>query len=332
MELRARASWTQAGIALAVTLLAADIALALLLVAVDPPPAAKAVTPTTTKTRYHWLAPPAARVDEGYVIALDPEAPHALQLAQEARLWLGVPSTRPFRAVNASAALARSVGLLPLYTRLTMRIGRHEHMQIGRPAALGCLLSHMDLWARFLRHNAGDDDGKNSSIMLVLEEDAWLDETSTQRLHVLLDSDLAHDEPWDILLLETGHINIDGAMRRVGKLGMTWANDTATTTQQRHRAWMGTRGYLLRASGARKLLPFAREFNVQVDALLGLVATFEPDFRMYWTRANVAHQRVLSLSTVHDWCIKCHMPQNPWWYVFAVACAIVVGFRKRIYL
>ena len=321
MELHARASWTQAAIALAVALMAADIALALLLVVIAPSPPAEKVQ----HSRYHWLAPPATRVDEGYVIALDPEAPHALQLAQEARLWLGVPSTRPWRAVNASAALARSVGLLPLYTRLTMRIGRHEHMQIGRPAALGCLLSHMDLWARFLGNASSSS---SSRIMLVLEEDAWLDETSTQRLHMLLDSDLAHDEPWDILLLETGHINIGGAMRRVGKLGMTWANDTTT---MQHRAWMGTRGYLLRASGARKLLPFAREFNVQVDALLGLVSTFEPDFRMYWTRANVAHQRVLSLSTVHDWCIKCHMPQNPRWYVFAVACAIVVALRKRIY-
>ena len=54
----------------------------------------------------------------------------------------------------------------------------------------------------------------------------------------------------------------------------------------------------------------ANEMTVQVDALLGLVATFDPSFRMYWPRSNVAHQQLFQLSTVQDRCIKCHMPQS----------------------
>ena len=271
---------------------------------------------TTTTPMMHRLRPKGIR--EGFVIALAPEAPHVLRLVQEAWTWLGVP-TRAHAAINGSQALLQQTKV-PLYTRYTMTYGgRHEHMQIGRPEALGCLLSHMSLWSLLL---LADDE----SSLLVLEEDAWLDETSTRRLRVLLEHDLV-GLAWDILLLESGHITIEGPMRPVGQLAMTWAREQYNGT--RGCAWMGTRGYLLRPSGARKLLPYAREFSVQVDALLGLVATFEPDFHMYWTRASIAHQRVLTLSTVHDWCIKCHMPQNPWWYAVAAAVAILVACRLR---
>ena len=274
---------------------------------------------TTTPTMMPRLRPQGIR--EGFVIALAPEAPHVLRLAREAWIWLGVP-TRAHVAVNGSQALQQKG--VPLYTRYTMTYGgRHEHMQIGRPEALGCLLSHVGLWSLLL---LADDE---SSSILVLEEDAWLDETSTRRLHVLLEHDLA-GLAWDILLLESGHITIEGPMRGVGKLAMTWARENAT--RGRGCVWMGTRGYLLRPSGARKLLPYAREFGVQVDALLGLVATFEPDFRMYWTRSSVAHQRVMTLSTVHDWCIKCHLPQSPWWYAGAAVAILGVRRLRKMYL
>jgi GR25 family glycosyltransferase involved in LPS biosynthesis len=314
-----QAWWTQAAAGLLLCLLLVNGLLLFSLQyrrAVEP-----ALNATTMMMMRHWYKQRTG-VREGFVIALDPEGPHAAQLSQEAWRWLGVP-TRPIRAVNASQALERTP--LPLYTRYTLQSGRHEHMQIGRASALGCLWSHMDLWALLLLLYDNTNNTNNESI-LVLEEDAWLDETSTRRLHVLLEHDLA-GVAWDILLLETGHITVEGPMRSAGKLAMTWAREQYNGT--RGCAWMGTRGYLLRPSGARKLLPYAREFSVQVDALLGLVATFEPDFHMYWTRASIAHQRVLTLSTVHDWCIKCHMPQNPWWYAVAAAVAILVACRLR---
>ena len=49
------------------------------------------------------------------------------------------------QAINGSEALLRAEAL-PLYTRHLLRHGRRDHMQIGNPEMLGCLLSHMKAW------------------------------------------------------------------------------------------------------------------------------------------------------------------------------------------
>lgn len=138
------------------------------------------------------------------------------------------------------------------------------------------------------------------------------------------EDEAATGDAWDILMLDAGHITIDGPMRRVGALGMTWAPQKNISSSSgggvvavvEPCVWMGTRGYLLRASGARKLMRHANELTVQVDALIGLVATFDPSFRMYWPRSSVAHQQMFQLSIVQDRCIKCHMPQSASSYAF----------------
>ena len=238
------------------------------------------------------------RLSEGRIIALRPGDATVQQLASEAERWLGIAPTRPWRAINGTEALEGAN--LPLYARLILSTGRHDHMQVGNAAMLGCLLSHTALWRWWARRANGTADA-----LLVLEEDAYLDmETSAPRLATLLEHDLKEASSWDILMLEPGHITIGGPMRRVGELAMTWDLPSSSPC-----TWMGTRGYLLRASGAQKLLRHV-DPTMQVDALLGLVSTFDPDFRMFWTRLSVAHQRMLTLSTVQDRCLKCYMPQS----------------------
>ena len=246
------------------------------------------------------------RLHAGRIIALQPAHPDVQQLARDAERWLGVVPTEPWQAINGTEALAHE---LPLYARqIVLGAGRHDHMQLGNAAMLGCLLSHTALWRWWAARPHPNDT------LLVLEEDAYLDEdASPARLATLLDHDLAH-ERWDILLLEPGHLTVAGPMRPVGDLAMTWASPL-----HRQCSWMGTRGYLLRASGAAKLLRHAEPPSVQVDALLGLVASFEPEFRMFWTRASVAHQRMLTLSTVQDRCLKCYMPQTAASYLLGLA-------------
>ena len=258
--------------------------------------------------------------EQGYIIALNPQARHATHLALAATQWLGVSSIEIQRAVNSSTALlhASVVARLPLYTRMALSTGeRHDYMQVGSLEMLGCLLSHVRIWQEAAAEAWPDD-----RTILVLEEDAQIDAVSADRLRTLLQE----VDNWDILMLETGHITVAGPMRRVGALGMTWAVvrppppplSSSTSTPAAALAlvppeaacrWMGTRGYLLRASGARILMRHVYELTVQVDALLGLVATFDPAFRMVWPRANIAHPSMLVLTTVQqDRCIKCHLP------------------------
>ena len=259
----------------------------------------------------------------GRVIAIDPTAPHATALAHAAERWLGVLPTTPVRAVNGTEAM--QLPTVPLYTRMTLRGGRHDHMQMGHPAMLGCLLSHIALWREFAASSSSD------GVLLVLEEDALLDALSAERLHALLAEQ--EEESWDLLMLETGHITVSGPTRSVGRWAMTW------DIQKDNRslcAWMGTRGYLLRPDGARTLLRHADELSVQVDALMGLVATFEPQFRMLWPRANVAHPRFplflspLTTTVQHDVCVKCYLPRSPWVYVLVIISALLASIPHHL--
>ena len=91
--------------------------------------------------RAQWRA--LLNVSHALVLALRP--PDAAQLTH-ALLSHGLASrVTVLQAINGSEALLRAE-TLPLYTRHLLRHGRRDHMQIGNPEMLGCLLSHMKAW------------------------------------------------------------------------------------------------------------------------------------------------------------------------------------------
>ena len=124
--------------------------------------------------------------------------------------------------------------------------------------------------------------------MLVLEEDAFLDSTSAERM-LQLSKDLVHILDWSLLMLESGHITTSGEWHEIGILATTCNSQlqkkpiTTKDLKNKMCIWMGTRGYLLRYTGAQILLQHAtRPLIVQVDALMSLVAAFYPEFKMFW--------------------------------------------------
>ena len=253
---------------------------------------------------------------EGHVIALDPQAPHVHALVEDAATHLmGGRKPRVWRAINGSEALATR---LPLYTRLTLASGRHDHMQLGSPSMLGCLLSHVAIWRAVVGARATG---------LVLEEDAQLDAVSAVRLEQLLRD--TRNASWDVLLLETGHLTVSGATRAVGELGRTWTDPGDAL----HNRWMGTRGYLLTPHGATRLLTRADELGVQVDALLGMAVVFD-GLRMVWTSANIAHPTHWRASAVQTWdpCLKCFAPIDSRLYalVLLLPCAAGLYYLRRL--
>jgi GR25 family glycosyltransferase involved in LPS biosynthesis len=227
-------------------------------------------------------------VSAAHVIALNTSDAHVATLEASLRHFLGLETVVLHTADRGVSAA------VPLYTRMLLLQGRHSHAEIGSLAALGCLLSHMAIWRAVA----------DNETVAVFEEDAWLDESSAERLEVL------HAEisgrPWDLLLLETGHITSTGAWLHLGTL-LTACNHSATVCE-----WQGSRGYLLTHKGAQTLLRHAEPFIVQTDALFWLVAAFEDGFGMYWTRQSVAHQSMFaSASRTWDRCLKCYIPTFP---------------------
>lgn len=250
-------------------------------------------------------------IDCAYVIALNASSVRDLQA--QVREHLGV-TAQVALAVNASGARQYAEDHpedVPLYVRHTMRSGRHDHMQIGNAEMLGCLLSHMAVWARFL--------ASPHSTVAVFEEDARLDAHSGEVLREL-EQDLtrARLPSWSILMLESGQINSGHPYEPLGRQLRRCAGDDCS--------WYGTRGYVLTRGGAEALLRHAHPVTVQVDSLVFLAGRLEPGFVMLWTGTSVAKSRTivhLVISTVFDGCIKCFMPVSLLPYVVAVA--LLVG-------
>ena len=78
-------------------------------------------------------------VERAYVISLEDRPALAESVARQ----LHVPNVTLWAAVNAS--VAEKEVPLPLYARYVLDHGRHDHFQLGSNAALGCLLSHMQV-------------------------------------------------------------------------------------------------------------------------------------------------------------------------------------------
>ena len=230
----------------------------------------------------------AARINitSAHVIALEPPA---ARLENEINAWLAAThhnTTSVFvHKAQTSAAHGEKV---PVSTRIAILQGRHSHAAIGSDAALGCLLSHTAVW-RSMRE--GDT-------VAVFEEDTRLDALSAARM-LAIEQDLANEE-WDVVVLETGHLTASGAWRRIGKGNVATCASTCE--------WQGSRGYILRYSGAKELL-LEDSPHVQVDALFWMLAA-AGRVRMFWATSNVAHPTHTAASTVWDGCLKCYIPPS----------------------
>lgn len=251
-------------------------------------------------------------ISRGFVISLNPE--DSLDIVEQAKTFIYLPNVTVFRGINGSQALeqtsrAEEGEMVALYTRYVMMMGRSDHMQLSNPSMLGCLLSHISIWKRI----------RPQEVIAVFEEDAYMDQTSSLRMKSLSVDML--DLQWDVLMLESGQIIASGTWEYIGEYAATCAlsqNSTlgaSKTSKKNLCTWFGTRGYLITYEGAQKLLSHAFPVHVQIDALMGLLAAFKPDFKMYWTRENVVHQKMFYITQVWDACFKCYMPQQTLFYV-----------------
>ena len=177
-----------------------------------------------------------------------------------------------------------------------MANGRHDHMQIPNHEALGCLMSHDAIWQSILNGT--------STWTAVFEDDSYLKEESLVDLGQLWKD--VENETYSILMLESGHLNNDAPYRPVG---------IHAAECQGKCNWLGTRAYVIGASGAQKLHDNLHPIAVQVDALIGLVASYDPEFRLFWARRSVVLQNNSMNSRIYDGCVKCYFPTGFWPYI-----------------
>ena len=71
----------------------------------------------------------------------------------------------------------------------------------------------------------------------------------------------------------------------------------------------GTRGYVLNYQAAQQLLRHAEPAVVQVDALISLLAAYEPSsLRLFWCTSNIAHAS--SFRWLHQFTYSCPTESN----------------------
>jgi hypothetical protein len=257
------------------------------------------------------MAPAASRVgmahgmEHAFVIAVDADDGDR---AASALRGVVAPNVTVARAV----VVPPDDAAVPLYTRHVMRSGRSDHMQIGNRAALGCLMSHGDVWRRIVEADAP---------AIVFEEDIVLGPDSARLLGALFAS--LENVSWGILMLDPGHLNVDGEWNAVGPMA---ANCSSSCV------WFGTRAYALRPAVAALLLSHLEPMVVQVDALITLVAAYHaPAVRMHWTTVRIFPQNMTRPSMIFDGCVKCYLPTGWRTYisiVFVIIMLLITGCRR----
>jgi len=271
--------------------------------------------PSRTSPRPHAHA---FNITRAFVISMN--EPESRPLLRDLKTFMNIDSASIFPAINGSHALQQGTHELSLYTKYTMLVGRHDHMQLSNPSMLGCLLSHIEIWKMLTP----------GETVAVFEEDAYVDDLSSERFFTL-SNDMAR-YPWDILMLINGQFIATGQWKPMGSAAITCGQNT-TSVQRRFESssppklsictWFGTRGYLITYKGSRHLLKHAYPIQVQIDALIGLVAAFEPQFQMFWSKENIVHQKMFYVSKIWDACLKCYLPTDFWFYCILTVCMLL---------
>jgi len=253
-------------------------------------------------------------INKSYIISLDVNTTQ--HIVPSVQKYLRIHNVTIFHAVNHSQAMI-IYDRLPLYTKYVMKTGRSDHMQISNPSMLGCLLSHISIWKSI----------QKGETVLILEEDSHFNLQSAVVMEHLY-NDMSTIQ-WDVLMLESGHFIATGQWKRVGNYAATCAQSNITVNIC---TWFGTRGYLITYEGAKKLLAHTFPVHVQIDAYMGLLAAFNPEFKMYWTRENVVHQKLFHISKIWDGCLKCYVPRAIIFYVIFLAMFVlnVVFFARKM--
>lgn len=292
------------------------------------------ITPNQNQQKIHEIPvqiprmPPkhVFNITRAHIISMTPENDPVIQeLVRGIRFFLHISNTTVFPAINGTQAVKDGAyEYLSFYTKYLMLTGRHDHMQLSTPGMLGCLLSHMQLWQSVLPNET----------VAIFEEDAYVDLLSAERMHVLSVDVERLGLGWDVFLLESGHNLIaSGEWISLGELA---ANCSYQPSSNKVCTWFGTRGYLITYQGAQHLLRYVYPISVQVDSLMGLVASFSPGFKLLWTRKDIAHLRLFHVTGVWDACFKCYLPASPYPYVLMIimmlltCCGSLIQMRGRM--
>ena len=149
---------------------------------------------------------------------------------------------------------------ISLFTKYNIIRGtRRSHMELNSKGGVGCYISHVELWKKFL-------ETSDSEVGLIFEDDTVADTAAIERIKSFIDSSevLQNYEMWDFCILSPYLGN--------KKHEPLYPGDT---TCYRLMEFTGLTGYLINKKGVRKILPQVYPIQGHVDWFLSICAQLQ---------------------------------------------------------
>lgn len=185
--------------------------------------------------------------------------------------------------INKTSQLAENEVSVTLQAYIDLNKGRTTHRSLSSQGALGCYMSHVNIWKWLLNQ-------PNIDKVVVFEDDAII--VSEDRIKQINDSLNSITQPFDFFSF--GYLNRDrGTLYNVNEYVSLYTGE-----------FWGLQGYIITKSGVEKLLKYIFPIDVQLDSYIGLIADYDSSFTLYMTNKILIEQRT-HISTIQDICVKC---------------------------
>jgi glycosyl transferase family 25 len=133
---------------------------------------------------------------------------------------------------------------------------RRAHEEISTKGAIGCYLSHVGVWERFMKHSS-------APYMVVMEDDISLPTGSRKKLEDFLASSsmLADPSSWDLCNLAPS--------RSLSQRGTVMPDSTLIRLEK----FCSTVCYMITRRGIERMMPHIFPLEVQIDGYMSVCAT-----------------------------------------------------------
>jgi GR25 family glycosyltransferase involved in LPS biosynthesis len=210
----------------------------------------------------------------------------------------GFKNVNHFEAVNGKKLdpdKLREDNLITIRSYDDLKSGRREHSGMPSLGAIGCTLSHYELWTLCVKNGW--------PYMIIAEEDNQIDEITTENAKDISDT---LSKPRGVFM----SVNI--------------------VNEDHRKHFFGTHFYFITAEACQKLIDGCFPIDVQTDWYMAHMGTTK-DVTMEGYR--LSRQKFGTVSSIQDICVTCRLPKSIWFYVgfliFVFAIIFLAIFFKK---
>lgn len=181
---------------------------------------------------------------------------------------------------------------------------QENHTQIHTKGAIGCFLSHLELWKKLI-------EDKHVDRYLICEEDAIIDENNIEDIKQILHQ--IKDEVGGNYFANLGILGQSNISYN-GKINIKSLSNYKYLKNNNRKHIFGSHGYVLDKIAAKKLLKVGLPISMHLDAYISYMGSIL-GINMYLSHKNYINQDNQRGSKIfHNICLNCYLPKNDNFY------------------